>query len=252
MCLILFAYQTHPEYSLIVAANRDEFYSRPSQAATFWSDAPQVIAGRDIEHGGTWLGVTRQGRFAALTNFRNPARNRENALSRGHLTANFLKCRLSPTDYIASIQSDSAKYNGFNLLLGEGMGLWHYSNQTRETTRIATGIHGLSNHLLDTPWPKVERGKKRLQQLLSDPMQESELFSLLQDDERPADSQLPNTGVGLEWERVLAPMFIASDNYGTRAMTVVTFRQDGLVRFIERSRNQSGQWKDSSFQFTIN
>ncbi|MDF2500973.1 MAG: hypothetical protein K0Q77_1687 [Anaerosporomusa subterranea] len=251
MCLILFAYQYHPEYPLIIAANRDEFYARPTLSADYWSDAPNILAGRDLEHGGAWLGVTRTGRLAALTNYRDPARQRTDALSRGQLSAKYLNSNLSPTEYIEMICPETGSYNGFNLLVGDLSSLCYYSNQTNELVVVNPGIHGLSNHLLDTPWPKVKRGKQLLQQALIDSVDTMGLLALLGDDQRPDDSQLPNTGVGLEMERVLSPMFIATEGYGTRAMSVLTFRHDGLVQFSERSRNESGEWKYNSYQFRL-
>lgn len=251
MCLILFSYLGHPDYSLIVAANRDEFYSRPSLPVAFWPEAPSVLAGRDLEQGGTWLGVTRQGRFAALTNYRDPAINHLNVLSRGHLAAEYLKGNLSPTEYIERIRLNSKRYNGFNLLLGDTSSLWHYSNVTNVGTQVSPGIHGLSNHLLDTQWPKVTQGKGLLKQTLSESVDEKVLFELLRNDRRPIDKELPNTGVGLEWERVLSSMFIATAGYGTRAMSVLTISRDRVVRFSEESRNDIGDWNSQSYQFNL-
>lgn len=249
MCLILFSYMQHPDYPLIVAANRDEFYDRPSLGAHFWYDAPHILAGRDIQHGGSWLGVTRQGRFAALTNYRDPATLRSDALSRGFLVTDYLAGRLTPVEYIASIAAESNRYNGFNLLVGDRSCLMYYSNRLSVPLTVGPGIHGLSNHLLDTPWPKVELGRAMLRQVLDQGFNSSAFFRMLQDSSQPDDNQLPDTGVGLAWERVLAPIFIAAENYGTRAMTLVTFRRDGLVRFIERSRAESEEWLESAFQF---
>ena len=249
MCLILFSYRNHQDYPLIVAANRDEFYNRPSMAAHFWVDAPNILAGRDMEHGGTWLGVTRQGRFAALTNYRDPAANRPDRVSRGALTVEYLNGSMSPDEYIKSIRSEARRYNGFNLLVGDSGKLVNYSNRTDEAISVCPGIHGLSNHLLNTPWPKVERGKDLLQEAITSQFDDAKLFALLQNTQLPADSELPDTEVGLEWERVLAPIFIVAENYGTRAMTIVTFCHDGLIRFTERSRLDSGEWVNNSFQF---
>jgi uncharacterized protein with NRDE domain len=251
MCLILFSYQNHPDYPLIIAANRDEFYSRPTLSANYWSDVPDILAGRDLEHGGAWLGVTKSGRFAALTNYRDPARNRAEALSRGRLAVGYLSGSLSATEYIETIRPNAGSYNGFNLLIGDAGSLWYYSNQTDEPLSVGPGIHGLSNHLLDTPWPKVERGKQLLRQALTGPVDEMAMLALLSDAQRPGDSQLPDTGVGLAMERVLSSIFIATEGYGTRAMSVLVFRQDGQIRFVERSRTNSGQWKHSSYQIAL-
>lgn len=249
MCLILFSYQQHPEYPLIIAANRDEFYARPALRAGYWPDAPDILAGRDLEHGGTWLGVTRTGRFAALTNYRDPLHEQTNVLSRGHLTMGYLNSALSPQEYIMKIRPDAGSYNGFNLLVGDAAGLWYYSNKSDQYFAVSPGLHGLSNHLLDSAWPKVERGKQLLSQALTGPVDERALLAVLADDRRPDDSRLPDTGVGLELERILSPICIATDGYGTRAQSVVIFQRDGLIRFYERSRAESGEWQDSSYQF---
>jgi uncharacterized protein with NRDE domain len=160
MCLILIAWQAHPDYPLVVAANRDEFFARPTAAAAFWPDAPQVLAGRDLEAGGTWLGVSRQRRFAALTNYREGGRQRVDARSRGALVADFLTSRASPVAYLTQLETAAAEYNGFNLVVGDGESLAYYSNRGDGQPRwLKPGIYGLSNHLLDTPWPKLASAK---------------------------------------------------------------------------------------------
>jgi uncharacterized protein with NRDE domain len=146
----------------VVAANRDEFFSRRTAAADFWDDAPDVLAGRDLEAGGTWLGVSRSGRFAALTNFRDPARNKTGAPSRGELVSRFLTGLKSHEAYLAELESCADCYNGFNLVFGDPDGLWCFSNCGEGERQLASGVYGLSNHLLDTPWPKVARGKSAL------------------------------------------------------------------------------------------
>jgi len=167
MCLILFAYQHHPKYPLIVAANRDEYYARPSAPAQYWSDHPHVLAGRDLKELGTWMGITAQGRFAALTNYRDPQRHSTDALSRGHLVADFLCNQQSSHEYLKKIAKQSKQYNGFNLLVGDQKSLWYYSNQQGDIQPIAPGVHGLCNHLLNTPWPKLEQGRQQLSQCLT-------------------------------------------------------------------------------------
>ncbi|MBN2398297.1 MAG: NRDE family protein [Deltaproteobacteria bacterium] len=236
MCLILFSYRHHPAYPLVLAANRDEFYERPTAPASFWDDHPHILAGRDLKDGGTWLGITRSGRMAAITNYRDPRTLRDNAPSRGGLVSGFLRGDVSPGEYIDAIHPHADRYNGFNLLLGDGTGLFHFSNKTGALSEISPGTHGLSNHLLDTPWPKVERGKSHLDGVLSgrDPSP-GEIFDILGDTTHPDDRDLPDTGVGLEWERVLSSVFIRSDIYGTRSSTVILVDQEGTVRFIERS-----------------
>lgn len=243
MCTILVAYETHPEYPLIVAANRDEFYDRPTAPAAFWDDAPEVVGGRDLLRGGTWLGVTRAGRFAAVTNFREPGEKRPDALSRGLLVADFLRGRQNPASYLKKLDSDAARYNGFNLILGSLSELYYYSSRTGELHRLTPGLYGLSNHLLDTPWPKVARGKQGLSELLArgDTFSTEGIFRVLSDRSRADDEQLPDTGVGLELERVLSPLFIESRIYGTRSSTVLSVSREGRVEFVERTYATNGE-----------
>jgi uncharacterized protein with NRDE domain len=235
MCLILLALDAHPDYSLIVAANRDEFYDRPTARATFWTDAPWVLAGRDLKAGGTWLGVDRRGRFAAVTNYRQG--HREQApRSRGHLVSDYLT---GPTDgraHIAGVERDAALYNGFNLIAGDPGALFYFSNREGDARELGPGVYGLSNHLLDSPWPKVTAGKSALTDLLAGGGKLTpSLFQLLSDRSQATDERLPQTGVTPEWERLLSSAFIASEGYGTRSSTVVLVGRDGVVRFEERS-----------------
>ena len=223
MCLLLLAVQTHPEYKLILAANRDEYYDRPSAPAAFWKDASYLLAGRDLRAGGTWLGITRKGRIAAITNYRDPSTIKSDAPSRGGLVSNFLLGQESPLDYLDRLAQKADQYNGFNLIIGEKYELYWYSNRGDGGRCLGPGIYGLSNHLLDTPWPKVTRGKTNMARLLSgghDPAPEA-LFGLLLDRHIPDDKSLPDTGVGLQWERVLSPLFITSPHYGTRSSTIL-------------------------------
>lgn len=235
MCLIVFAYDCHPEYRFILAANRDEFYRRPTAAAAFWPDCPDVLAGRDLEAGGTWLGITRSGRFAALTNYRDPATHMDGNRSRGQLVQAYLCGRSSPAEYLAGVRESGHLYNGFNLLVGDAGGLWYYSNRGGDAQPVAAGIHGLSNHLLNTPWPKVARAKAGLAVCLTAGIAAEPLFALLGDRTAAADDELPATGVGLAWERLLSPVYIASPDYGTRSSTVLTIDRRGQAAFHERS-----------------
>jgi uncharacterized protein with NRDE domain len=244
MCLILVAWQVHPDWPLVVAANRDEFCARRSAGADFWSDHPGVLAGRDLEAGGTWLGISRTGRFAALTNYRDPAANRPDAPSRGHLVADFLTGRLGIDDYLAALSP--ADYNGFNLLLGDATGngrLLAFSNVSMEKHELAPGVYGLSNALLDTPWPKVGAGKTALEAALAALPDETGLWRLLRDDTIHPDDALPATGVPLAWERLLSAAFIRGAGYGTRCSTVLKVGADGTASFDEQSwlpGNRSG------------
>ena len=237
MCLILFSYQNHPRFDLIFAANRDEFYDRPTRPAQFWKSSKHILAGKDLKGGGTWMGITRTGRFAAITNFREPGNIIENAPSRGSLVLDFLKTDCSPENYLKTLQKTGKIYNGFNLLVGAGQGIFYYSNRQNEILEIPPGIHGLSNHLINTDWPKVKKGKQLLAETASqnDFPNIKNLFSILQDRSRPPDNLLPKTGVSLEWERILSPLFITGSKYGTRSSTIFLRDKDGTISFLERT-----------------
>lgn len=237
MCLILLAYRSHPDYPLILAANRDEFYDRPTAPAQFWSEAPCLLAGRDLRRGGTWLGVTRGGRWAAVTNFRETARTMTGGRSRGELVKGFLAGEESPEAFLAQLSAEAGSFPGFNLLAGTTEELWYFSNRDNGGRPLAPGLYGLSNALLDTPWPKVVRSRMALASALalSTSALEADLFALLADRRAPPDSELPDTGFGLPWERLLSPPFILSPAYGTRSSTVLTLSGDGHASLIERT-----------------
>ena len=239
MCIVLFAWQHHDRYPLVVAANRDEFYHRPAEPARWRGD---ILCGLDLSAGGTWLGVTRDGRFAVVTNFREPLQDSSHGvLSRGALPMGFLEGTQSPEAYCRSIAGEQEQYGPFNLLVSDGASLWYVSNRGAEPQAVAPGIHGLSNGLLDTPWPKVERGKQKLEKALGENGHHEPLLELLQDDWTPDDHWLPETGVGIEMERLVAPIFIHSAQYGTRASTVVHLREDGPAKFFEQRWSHGGQ-----------
>ncbi len=248
MCLIALAWQAHPEFPLIVAANRDEFYGRPALPARFWEDAPSVLAGRDLEAGGTWLGVTRQGRFAALTNYREPGAAK-GMRSRGLLVSRFLEGHDTPHDHAQTVAAEGSEYSGFSLLLGTPDSLVAVSNRGLAPTRMAPGIHGLSNHLLDTPWPKVEKAKAGLAAALHAPVMEEALLGMLADAEPAAEPRLPDTGVGLAMERLLSPLFIRSSGYGTRVSTVLQL--GARTRFLEQTFDQGEPGECSRFAFDL-
>lgn len=253
MCLILFAWKAHRRYPLILIANRDEFYDRPTAPAAFWDDAPGLLAGRDLQEGGTWLGVTRTGRLAALTNYRDPASLKSDVPSRGRLLSDYLRGRGTPEHYLRGVRRKADQYNSFNLLAGNLTELFCYSNRGG-LLAVPPGIHGISNHLLDTPWPKVRAGKEALARALKESRKPSPegLFALLADRSLPPDDQLPATGVGLEWERLLAPRFIVSPHYGTRSSTVLIIDGRGRVTLVERAYNGSAEpWMTSRFDFQI-
>ncbi len=242
MCLILFAHKIHPAYPLVLAANRDEAYARPTAPAAFWNDTPHIYGGRDLEQGGTWLGITRSGRIAAVTNFREDNAARTPAHSRGELVAGYLRANQRPADFLARVKCDANAYNGFNLIAGDIDELYYLSNRDGRVSAIAPGVHGLSNHLLNTPWPKVEHGRKVLGELLRSDTQVliDGLFALLADRMVAPDDALPQTGVGMQRERVLSPAFIVSPAYGTRSSTVILVDNHGQVVFIERSFGERG------------
>ncbi|MBL8368972.1 MAG: NRDE family protein [Candidatus Accumulibacter sp.] len=236
MCLILIAWQAHPDYPLVVAANRDEFFARPSAAAAFWAEAPQVLAGRDLEAGGSWLGIGRERRFAALTNYREGRQMAINARSRGTLVADFLTGDARPSTYLEQVSARAADYNGFNLFVADGQHLAYYANRGDSPPRfLSPGIYGLSNHLLDTPWPKLAAAKAKFASALADLPAQAAFFDLLADQEIVADSHLPETGVPLAWERILSAVFVRSENYGTRASTLLTRHRNGVTTLRERS-----------------
>lgn len=235
MCLILVAWKIRPDYPLVVAANRDEFFARPTRPAEFWSDSPDVLAGRDLQAGGAWLGITRQGRFAALTNFRDPATQRADAASRGKLVADYLQGRQRPADYLKRVAADGRHYNGFNLLIGDGEHLSWFSNVAGKALPLEPGIYGICNHLLDTPWPKVEVAKSALGNALTTLPDLAQFFQLLRDDGIHPDDALPRTGVSLEWERLLSAAFVKAPGYGTRSSTVLTVARDGNTVFEEQT-----------------
>ncbi len=255
MCLILFANEANSRYRLVLAANRDEFYSRPTAPAAFWKEAPEVLAGKDLKSGGSWLGVTRTGKVAAVTNFRGPGKVWENAPSRGNLVSSFLMSGESPITFFDKLHTQAWNYNGFNLLLGNDEGLWWGSNQYEgPPRRIAPGIHGLSNAFLDTPWPKVEHGKRALGHLIvgEKEITSEQVFAILEDRSSAAEDELPDTGVRLELERVLSAPFIRAQDYGTCSSAVLLIERTGSVTFIERSFNPRDEsQKESRYEFCI-
>ena len=243
MCLLFFAYECHPSYRLILASNRDEFYHRPTEPAHFWDSHPSVLAGRDLEMLGTWMGITRSGRWAALTNFRDPLAQIKDAQTRGGLVSNFL-CSNEPTDqYMLEVVNSRTCYNPFNLLVGDSTTLLYFSNQSSSVKVLDPGIYGLSNHLLDTSWPKVQKSKQALAKYLVNRtvVEPQFLFEMLGDTESAQDNELPNTGISKAREKMLSPVFIEGTEYGTRASTVLLIDRDNHVTFEEKSFIQGKQ-----------
>lgn len=244
MCLILVAWQAHPDFPLVVAANRDEFFTRPAAPAAWWLDHPDLFAGRDLEAGGTWLGLSRSGRFAGLTNFRDPARQRAGTPSRGDLVAGFLGGNESTADALARLQREGPRYNGFNLMVSDGESLGVHESVSGVSHLLEPGLYALSNDLLDTPWPKVVTGKSRLSRALTALPDDTPLRDLLRDDRPAADASLPRTGVSLAWERMLSSAFIRAPGYGTRCSTVIRRDRYGWTHVTESTWNEIGQEAD--------
>jgi len=242
MCLALIAARLRDDLPLVVAANRDEFFRRPAAPAAFWAEAPGLLAGRDLEAGGTWLGVTRSGRFALLTNHRDPRSHREGAPSRGALVAEYLKGRENAGHFLRRKEREASGYNGFHLVVGDASGLWYFTNTDGTLRELPPGVHGISNGPVDEPWPKVTRSTARLAKLVGSvaPPEPETLLSLLADRDRSPDSELPSTGIPLEWERALSSVFVLHGPYGTRCSTVLLVGKDGRARFVERSFDPSG------------
>lgn len=235
MCLILLSYRVHPVFKLIVAANRDEFYKRPTAPAHYWEDYTDLLGGRDLEKMGTWMGITKAGRFAALTNYRDPKEITEGKRSRGELVADALKYKGSIKDYMQNLMKSNERYPGYNLLAGDVNDLYYYSNIGQELQKIESGIYGVSNHLLNTNWPKVQIGKEGMAKVINGNQDDivENLLNLIQNEVRPQDDILPNTGVSLEWERTLSPLFIKTEEYGTRSSTILLI-SDQEIQYVER------------------
>jgi uncharacterized protein with NRDE domain len=238
MCLIVFAWHVIPDMPLIAAGNRDEYYDRPAKPADWWDDYPQIYAGRDLQGGGTWIGVSREGRFAALTNIRAPSEMRDDAPSRGALVTNFLASTMSTDEYITELKTRQQEYNGFNLLIGDSKQLVWYSNRgdgdERNGKALGPGIYGLSNSLLDCAWPKVVRTKAQFASLLCQGAPEDAYFEMLTDTTCASDCRLPKTGVSIERERLLSAVCIESPDYGTRVSTLVKLNGGTQPVLIER------------------
>lgn len=264
MCLILLALGSDPEFSLVVVANRDEFHARPTAPAAFWKDAPNILGGRDLQAGGTWLGVTRQGRFAAVTNYRDPAQFEQKRRSRGELTRDFLLGAGSALEDLHLPKKEAVQYNDFNLLAGDASHFYCLESRTDTLIPLSPGVYGVSNHLLDTPWPKVMAGKAQLTAWLaartahSMPRGQAEnnpdalmhlsssLMNILANPTPYPDDLLPNTGINQERERLISAAFIRDDVYGTRSTTVVLRRRDASGWFHERRFHSDGSMASES------
>ncbi len=253
MCLIFFSLNHHPNYKLIVAANRDEFYDRKTAPAAYWNDYPEILGGRDLEGQGTWMAVTRSGKIALITNYRDPKNIDPQAPSRGRLVSDYLIQNTHPESFLKSVEPNAKKYNGFNLIAGNQDELWYFSNYQNSIQKIENGFYGLSNHLLETPWPKVILIKEKLKPILRQKSIDPEvLLDALYDGVPAPDYQLPETGIGLERERALSSIFIKTPDYGTRCSTVALVDQQDRVLFSERTYDlKTFAYTTKEFQFTI-
>jgi uncharacterized protein with NRDE domain len=240
VCLIAIAWKARGDLPLVVAANRDEWRERPAQPAHWWSDHPGLLAGRDLQAGGTWMGVTTTGRFAAVTNFRDPSDKRSTARSRGELVTDFLAGSESAARFLSNLSARDHEYNGFNLIVGDGLALLYYGSREGQVRALDRGVYGLSNHLLDEPWPKVTLARREMQAALEDADPAPRLFEMLSSTAIAPDLQLPHTGVGPDWERRLSAALITGKDYGTRASTVLALSPEGETVFEERTRDANG------------
>jgi len=262
MCLIVLALDSHPQYPLVIAGNRDEFLARPSNAADWWRDAPRVLGGRDLEAGGSWMGVTSNGRLAAVTNYREAIPRQPEALSRGNLVAQFLGSPANCATYLADVSSRAFAYNGYSLLVGTNLGspgceVWVDSNRTLQgATRLSAGIFGLSNGPPNSPWPKVVRARRGLKAALAPMLLDRaqlahQLMDLLADPTEARASELPTTGVSEEIERKLSATFVRMPGYGTRTSTVFMVDDAGAAFFVERTYNGESEPHERKFSFQI-
>ncbi|WP_269521269.1 NRDE family protein [Alteromonas sp. BMJM2] len=264
MCILFIARQQHPRYPLIIAANRDEFYARPTAPAAFWDDAPSILAGRDFEANGTWMGVTQSGKIAAITNVRAPSEVRTDAISRGELVTNWLKddkaqftgqvTEQLTEQYLQTLSDTRHRYNGYNLVFGNASALHVYNNVNNSVHPIQQGVFGLSNADIITPWPKVTQGVTSLNKYVSqhDTINTEDLFALLRNEDKADDQHLPSTGIGYEWEKALSSIFINIPSYGTRTSTILLVDSSGELSFKERTFTEKGETTQTrEFSFKI-
>lgn len=252
MCLVFISINSHPQYKVIVAANRDEFYERKTAPAAFWKDQPEIVGGRDQEAAGTWMAMNTSGKISLVTNYRDPAHINPKAPSRGKLVSDFLSGNKTAEQYLHELEPIANQYNGFNLLVGNLDEWWYLSNYKTGIQKLEPGIYGLSNHLLDTAWPKVVRGKQNFLRVLEYDVLPEELFKMLYDEQRAEDQALPNTGIGLERERALSSMFIKTKGYGTRCSTVLLIDKEDRVQYYERTYNvETFEYCTRGYRFNI-
>ena len=241
MCLIVFSFKHHTKYPVILAGNRDEFYGREAQQAHFWDTEPSLLAGKDLRAGGTWLGVSQNGEFGAITNHRDLNNPVNGERSRGYIIPVFLTNNGLPEEKIKRIESNFSKYSGYNLLAGNTDQLFYLTNVKRQTKTVSPGVHGISNAFLDTPWPKVEAAKSAFEDAIKPALIDREaIFKLLQDSDPFPQETLPDTGLSPEMEKAVSPIFIKTDDYGTRCSTLLTIDYNGRVQFTEKTYHFNG------------
>ncbi|MFY0650531.1 MAG: NRDE family protein [Cyclobacteriaceae bacterium] len=246
MCLILFSWKFHPKYKLVLAANRDEFYARPTAKADYWIENKNMIAGTDLQAGGTWIGITKTGRLAAITNYRDPKNLDANATSRGKLTTDFLNSLEKPEDYLERVQVEGNHFNGYNLLVGDSEDLFYFNNVNNEIKKVESGVFGLSNGFFQENWPKLEKGRNALQKIVNkETIEREDLFTILSDNQIAPDDELPKTGIPFEWERALSPLFIKTEEYGTRCSTLIFMDYQNGGTFEEKTYQVDG-WQQES------
>ncbi len=237
MCLIAFAYKTHPKYDLILAANRDEFYARPTRKAQVWEQEgfPRIVAGKDLQAGGTWMGISQDGKWGALTNYRDPEWESQKKTTRGKIVIDYLKSDSGASSGIIELHHRNDDYVGFNVLFGDKDELFHYSNKNQNPVAIQPGIHGVSNALLNTSWPKLDAAKENLHSIISNTdFQKEDIFDMLTNQETARDQNLPDTGIPYKWEKAISSIFIQTETYGTRSSSILLIDKSGYMEFTER------------------
>lgn len=243
MCILFIAINQHPRYPLIIAANRDEFHQRSTKPAHFWENHKNLLAGKDLVGHGTWMGINKAGNIAALTNIRAPGKERDNAITRGELVANFLKTTISQSDYLQTLKKSHLDYNGYNLLFGNLKQLQVYNSFEDAAYELEDGVYGLSNASLNSPWPKLDIGRSGLADYCknADILSHEHLFELLGNNLPAHDDDLPDTGISKEWEKKLSSIFITSSEYGTRSSTILLLDNNFHVYWEERSFSNLGE-----------
>jgi uncharacterized protein with NRDE domain len=252
MCLILFSFQRHAKYPLILAGNRDEFYEREAQQAHFWESDPSLLAGKDLRAGGTWLGVSEKGEFGAVTNYRDLRNPINGERSRGEIIPEFLTQNGSAKEKLKQVKANYAKYSGFNLLAGSAGELYYLNNIDNQFQTVEPGIYGISNAFLDTSWPKVKKAKTAFTEAItSNTINRKKIFRFLQNSTPFPQEKLPDTGLTTEMEKAVSPIFIKTENYGTRCSTLLTIDHNGQIHFTEKTYPFNGDVTESVKEFNF-